>query len=149
MVRILTALVTRSPGIALLDGLLDTGVTLGVFAGCLFIRGLSARILQTLIALFSVGAAVGFAMLVATLVMQLAPAPILATNAALAIIGPLYIFNVIVNAHILRAALSSRLAPAFLIAALTAAAIWGVGLLLYGVQAPPARGVGALGGAAK
>ncbi len=94
--------------VALLRGGIETAVLIVIAGGMLAVRGLRHRIPQTLITLAAIGSVVTCAAIIGYAVLWLEPA-LLHIGVGRAFTLPLFLWNIAVNAHVFREALSSGL----------------------------------------
>jgi hypothetical protein len=130
---------------ALLSSLADTLVMVLLAGGALLVRGVGRRIPQTLMACAVVGSLINLVALLATALMSLSPMPLTSTYALRVFTFPVIAWNVIVNAHILRQALSSGFVLGFVLSLIIFAAAWGVTTAISPDPGPINLGTGALG----
>jgi hypothetical protein len=102
--------------VALLRGGIETAVLVIVVGGMLAVRGLRHRIPQTLITLAAIGIAVTCVAIVGYAVLWLEPA-LLRIGVGRAFTIPLFLWNIGVNSHVFREALSSGLVLGIVVAA--------------------------------
>jgi hypothetical protein len=114
--RIGVALFTLPPRLAVPTGLIDAALLTLTVVLALRLRHLSPRSTQTLSGCYAVGSVVGLLTVAAYTLVSLAPEPLLVLGVGHALTFPLILWNLTINTYILRQALSTTIAMAFLLA---------------------------------
>lgn len=129
-------LLSMAPGSALVSGLADTGLMIVLTVAILRLRGFAARITQTLTAFAGTGTVLSLIALPFLFAAHAARSR--SGNAGVAGLLMLFIFfwNLIINAHILRHALSTRMVVGFALAVLYLLVLIGV-LNMLNVESVP------------
>ena len=130
---------------ALLSGLLDTLIMVLIASGALLVRGLSRRTPQTLMACAVVGGLISLVALLVTALMSISHVPLTSTYALRVLTFPLTAWNLIINAHILRQALSAGFVLGLVLSLIIFGAAWGVTTAISPDPGPINFGTGALG----
>ena len=144
LVKMGIAFLTIPPVVAFISGLVDTLLSVTVVAAALTFRRSPNRIVQTLTAFAGIGTVVNLVAFLGMSFVNLSPHHLLDTYVTRMFTFPLMVWNLAINAHIFRHALSTRFVKGLGLALLIAAAS---GLLTMAIQ-PPTQptmlGVGAL-----
>ena len=122
--RTLVALFTMPAGMAALAGVIDSALLAAIVAAALWVRHLYPRITQTLIACLAVGSVVSLLTIVGYSVVSLSPHPLLRLGVGHALTAPLILWNLALNARILREALSTRITVGFAVAFVYLVILW-------------------------
>jgi len=130
---------------ALMSGLADTLIMVLIAGGALLVRGLSRRIPQTLMACAVVGFLINLAALLVTALMSISHVPLTSTYALRVLTFPLTVWNVIINAHILRQALSGGFVLGLVLSLIIFGAAWAVNTAISPDPGTINLGTGALG----
>jgi len=124
--RTVVALFTMPAGMAALAGVIDSALLAAIVAAVLWIRHLYPRLTQTLIGCFAVGSVVSLLTIVGYSIVSLAPDPLLLLGVGHALTFPLILWNLALNAHILREALSTHITVGFAVAFVYLVILWQV-----------------------
>lgn len=124
LVKIGIAFLTMPPGVAFISGLVDTLLSVTIVAAALTFRRFPNRIIQTLTAFAGVGTAINLVAFLGMSFVNLSPHHLLETYVTRVFTFPLMVWNLAINAHILRRALSTRFLQGLGLALLIAVASW-------------------------
>ncbi len=122
--RTVVALFTMPAGMAALAAVIDSALLAAIVATVLWIRHLHPRLTQTLIGCFAVGSVVSLLTIVGYAIVSLAPDPLLLLGVGHALTFPLILWNLALNAHILREALSTHITVGFAVAFVYLVILW-------------------------
>ncbi len=122
--RTVVALFTMPAGMAALAGIIDGALLAAIVAAVLWIRHLYPRLTQTLIGCFAVGSVVSLLTIVGYSIVSLAPDPLLVLGVGHALTFPLILWNLGLNAHILRESLSTHITVGFAVAFVYLVILW-------------------------
>jgi len=122
--RTVVALFTMPAGMAALAGVIDSALLALIVAAVLWVRHLYPRLTQTLIGCFAVGSVVSLLTIVGYAIVSLAPDPLLLLGVGHALTFPLILWNLGLNAHILREALSTHITVGFAVAFVYLVILW-------------------------
>lgn len=145
LVKIGIAFLTMPVGVAFISGLVDTLLSVTIVAGVLAFRRFPNRIIQTLTAFAGIGTAINLVAFVGMSFVNLSPHHLLETYVPRVFTVPLMFWNLAINAHIFRHALSTRFVQGLGLALLIAAASGLLTTMIHPAIQPATLGVGALG----
>jgi hypothetical protein len=124
LARTVVACFTMPAEMAVLVGVIDAALLGLIVAAVLWVRRLGARAAQTLMGCFAAGSAVSLLTILAYTVVSLSPVPRLLFGIGHALTFPLIAWNLAVNAHIFREALSAGLTRGFALALVYLVILW-------------------------
>lgn len=124
LARIVVGLFTLPGKFAVLSGLIDTALLTLIVIVALWIRHLYHRAMQTLSGCFVAGSVVSVLIITGYSIASMAPVPRLVLGIGHTLTFPLIMWNIALNAHILREALSTRLAVGFFVSLVYLVLLW-------------------------
>ncbi|MGH8581681.1 MAG: hypothetical protein ACREWG_02605 [Gammaproteobacteria bacterium] len=124
LARMVVGWFTMPADVAALAGFIDSALLILTIVIALRVRHFSHRILQTLTACSAVGSVVTLLHIAGFSVLVMAPVPLLHLGVGHALAAPLIVWNLVLNARILREALSSGLTAGFSLALVYMVLVW-------------------------
>lgn len=124
LARSVVGLFTLPGGLAVLFGLIDTALLALTAVLALWVRHVLHRVVQTLVGCFAAGSVVSLVTIAGYSIVSMAPVPLLLLGLGHVLTFPLIVWNLALNAHILREALSTRLTVGLSVALVYVVILW-------------------------